>query len=138
MFLKFLKCLTLNYLEVTTKMPVAIETAGIRFPVGYSPWYVYEATISDPLLAEDIEFMDLLIPTTGTGVFTRPVISADEVVSTGYCFALEKVQVDIAEAKVIQVAVPGSLVPLVSGSTSIRPTMVNWLVVVPPTTALYS
>lgn len=100
-------------------MPVAIENAGIRFPVGYSPWYVYEATVDkDEVL---IEFMDLLVPVVG-GVFKRPAVqvTAGEPVLTGYCFALEAKSEVTTEDQVIQVAVPGSLVPLIAGGV-LRP-----------------
>jgi len=90
-------------------MPQAISDAGIRFPVGYSPWYVYEATlVASP---NDIEFMDLLLA-DGSGTFDRPNTAVDLVLEGGYCFALE---VPVSGQTVIQVAVPGSLVPLIAG-----------------------
>lgn len=92
-------------------MPVLIEDAGIRFPVGYSPWYVYEATLVDS--PNTIEFMDLLIANS-SGEFDRSNSAGNENLAGGYCFALE---VPVNGQKVIQVAVPGSLVPLVAGET---------------------
>jgi len=93
-------------------MPVAVSDAGIRFPVGYSPWYVYEATLN-AVQPVDIEFMDLLTAESG-GTFLRANIEGAAPLLGGYCFALE---VPVEGQTVIQVAVPGSLVPLIAGET---------------------
>lgn len=93
-------------------MPVQVEDAAIRFPVGYSPWYVYEATI---LAGETFEFIDLLLA-NAAGKFVRPS-SNNPVLLGGYCFALESLDIALAVDTVIQVAVPGSLVPFVAGET---------------------
>ncbi len=93
-------------------MPVQVSDAGIRFPVGYSPWYVYEATI---LAGETFETFDVLI-SDSAGKFISPPTDADVVLTGGYCFALESLDAALAVDTVIQVAVPGSLVPFVAGS----------------------
>lgn len=91
-------------------MPVQVSDAGIRFPVGYSPWYVYEATIK---IGETFEFMDLLLADSA-GQFVRPSADNPSLVG-GYCFALEALDSASLTTTVIQVAVPGSLVPFVAG-----------------------
>jgi len=96
-------------------MPSEISDAGIRFPVGYSPWYVYEATIA---ASETFEFMDVLIPTSG--VFSR-LETDDAILASGYVFALEAIETAVATTTVIQVAVPGSLVPFIAGEDSVEP-----------------
>ena len=90
-------------------MPELVSDAGIRFPVGYSPWYVYEAIVD---AGETFPFMDVLVPSGGT--FTR-LETDDASLAAGYVFALEAIPTALAVPTTIQVAVPGSLVPFVAG-----------------------
>jgi len=92
-------------------MPIAIQNLGIRFPVGYSPWYVYEAKVA---IGQTFEYMDMLVPTAG--IFSRPALADNQILLNGYCFALEELTTVSPNVEVIQVAVPGSLVPLVAGA----------------------
>jgi NO-binding membrane sensor protein with MHYT domain len=87
-------------------MPVLLDGA-VNFPVSYSPWYVYVAH----LVASPASFtlMDLLFP-DGSGNFDRDVTDED-VLITGYCFALEAFQTGMTD---VQVAVPGSVVPFIA------------------------
>jgi len=90
-------------------MPVAISEAGIRFPVGYSPWYVYEAT----LVASPNTFAVMDVLTPAAGLFDKSESAGDITLLNGYVFALEAYFVGMTS---LQVAVPGSLVPLVAGA----------------------
>lgn len=94
-------------------MPVLLDGA-VRFPTSYEPWYVYKAT----LVAVPTAFftLDVLVP-DAAGNFDR-LETNDAVVDTGYVFALEAFKTGDTE---VQVAVPGSAVPIVIGA-SVRPT----------------
>ncbi|KKN76257.1 hypothetical protein LCGC14_0372830 [marine sediment metagenome] len=94
-------------------MPVLLEGA-VRFPTSYEPWYVYQATLVAAPTA--YQFLDVLFP-DAAGNFDR-LETNDAVVDTGYVFALEKFTTgDLT----VQVAVPGSAVPIIIGA-SVRPT----------------
>jgi len=94
-------------------MPVLLDGA-VRFPTSYEPWYVYKATLVAAPTA--YFFLDVLVP-DAAGNFDR-LETNDAVVDTGYVFALEAFKTGDTE---VQVAVPGSAVPIVIGA-SVRPT----------------
>ena len=94
-------------------MPVLLEGA-VRFPTSYEPWYVYQATLV--AVPTTYQFLDVLV-TDSAGAFDR-LETNDAVVDTGYVFALEKFTTGDTT---VQVAVPGSAVPIVIGA-SVRPT----------------
>lgn len=94
-------------------MPVLL-TGAVRFPTSYEPWYVYKATLVAVPTA--YFFLDVLVP-DAAGNFDR-LETNDAVVDTGYVFALEAFKTGDTE---VQVAVPGSAVPIVIGA-SVRPT----------------
>lgn len=94
-------------------MPVLLVGA-VRFPTSYEPWYVYKAIlVASP---KTYQFLDVLVP-DAAGAFDR-LETNDAVVDTGYVFALEKFTTGDIE---VQVAVPGSAVPIIVGA-SVRPT----------------
>jgi len=94
-------------------MPVLLEGA-VRFPTSYEPWYVYQATLVAVPTAYEV--LDVLIP-DASGNFDR-LEANDEPVDEGYVFALEKFTTGDTS---VQVAVPGSAVPIIVGA-GVRPT----------------
>jgi len=93
-------------------MPVLLEGA-VRFPTSYEPWYVYKVTlVGSPA---SFEYLDMLFPSAG--LWDRNVTD-DDVIDTGYAFALEKFVTGMTE---VQVAVPGSAVPFIADGV-IEPT----------------
>ena len=94
-------------------MPVLLDGA-VRFPTSYEPWYVYQATLV--AAPTTYFFLDVLVPDSA-GDFDR-LETNDAVVDTGYVFALEAFKTGDTS---VQVAVPGSAVPIIIGA-SVRPT----------------
>lgn len=83
-----------------------------QFPIGYSPWYVYRAS----LVAAPSTFdkFDVLVP-DAAGAFDRA--GSNEVLLNGYAIALEQFR---AGMTTLPVAAAGSLVPSVAGG-ALRP-----------------
>lgn len=94
-------------------MPVLIEGV-LRVPSQYSPWYIYTATLV--AAPASFTYLDMLFP-DASGNFDRQV-TTDAVITAGYAFALEKF---VTGMTVVQVLVPGSIVPMIA-DTTIRPT----------------
>ena len=87
----------------------------LRYPVQYSPWYIYTATLVASPAA--FTYLDQLFP-DASGNFDRQV-TTDAVVTTGYAFALEA-QATLTTSGICQVVVPGSAVPMIADN-SLRP-----------------
>ena len=87
-------------------MPVKLRNA--LFPIGYQPWYVFEAKLASD--ATTFDKFDILVPTLG--VYKRA--AADAVLVTGFVVALENWS---KGGQTLAVATPGSLVPGVLGGT---------------------
>ena len=94
-------------------MPASL-VGKVRFPSGYAPWYVYTATLNKT--PGTITYLDMLSNSPGDGTWIVNV-TTDSVLTTGYCFALE---VPIAGQTTIQVAVPGSIIPM-NGDDTLLP-----------------
>ena len=88
-------------------MPKLLRDA--LFPIGYEPWYVFEATLADD--ATTFDKFDILVPTLG--VYNRA--ATDAVLTTGFVVALENWT---KGGQTLAVATVGSLVPGVLGGTT--------------------
>lgn len=94
-------------------MPSELIDASVRFPVTYAPWYVYTATLVGSPAA--YEYGDMLFPASG---LWDKAVTSPQVLDVGYAFALEEFTTGDTT---VQVAVPGSAVPLIAAA-SIEPT----------------
>lgn len=95
-------------------MPTQLVGA-VRFPSGYAPWYVYTASLVNSRTAA-FTYLDMLIP-NGSGLFDNVAASSTSL-ATGYAFALEA---DDGVITTVQVAMPGSIVPMVAKDTTLLP-----------------
>lgn len=98
-------------------MPVALTDNSVRFPTGFAPWYVYKATlVASP---NAFEYGDILLA-DASGTFDRDDTAGplDLNLVGGYAMALEPFVTGMTE---VQVAVPGSILPAIAGSTAIQP-----------------
>lgn len=95
-------------------MPAALVGA-VRFPSVYQPWYVYVASLVTTRTAA-FTYGDLLIPNS-SGLFDNVAASSTSL-ATGYAFALDA---DDGVMTTVQVAMPGSAMPMVAKDTTILP-----------------
>jgi hypothetical protein len=100
-------------------MPVLLEGV-VNFPMKYAPWYIYEATLqSSP---GEFTLLDILVP-NDAGEFAL-LTSTDAVLTAGYAFALEAYD---GVMTTVDVAVPGSIVPMISDDTIYPTGMVKFV-----------
>ena len=98
-------------------MPSTLK--NMQFPKVYEPWFVYDATVSR---TRKIERYDVLVADAATGRFVTPQATGDVDLSDGYVVALEEVAQG-SGTQVIQVAMPGSVIPAVTGAANAKPGM---------------
>lgn len=91
----------------------ALLVGVARFPSTYSPWYIFLADLQ--ATPGSFTYLDMLIPNS-SGLFALET-TTDDVLTTGYAFALEAYDGVMTQ---VQVAVPGSVVPMIADNT-LRP-----------------
>lgn len=96
-------------------MPVALTDNSVRFPTGFAPWYVYKVTlVASPVAFEYGDFLE----SDASGTFDKFGDAAALVLTGGYAMALQPFVTGMTE---VQVAVPGSVLPVIVGATAIQP-----------------
>ena len=93
-------------------MPTLLQGV-LRYPVSYYPFFIRTATLISTPAA--FTYLDMLFP-NASGQFDRQV-TTNAVLVGGYAFALEQ-QVNLASGQtVVQVVMPGSVIPMISDNT---------------------
>ena len=87
------------------------------FPLGYEPWYVYNATIN---AVRKIDKFDVLVADGTTGRFVQNSAAGDLDLTDGYVIALEQRDAGTATGR-MQVLLPGSLTPAITHSANTKP-----------------